>query len=313
MDSMDFEALTLTKVKGHGKRKRRKHTSRKRLAYGVAAVALIISGLLIYFSLHSSNQNNDHTSQPRAAIVDHLSISQPNQTFVQTSMNILRTAGFYVHYYAGGARKSDVDFYRDLPTQNFKLIIFRVHSALHAGDESDFVAFFTSEKYSSGKYFWDEYHGRLVICQFHVGEQDKYFGISPLFIRDSLDGRFDDTTVIVMGCDGLKYTSMAEAFIKKGAKVYISWNGPVSARHTDQTTAQLLKHLLTEKETIKEAVAETMKAVGQDPEFNESTLLYYPRTLDIDNYAMLNHPSESALSVTENHGSNHTSRREETF
>ena len=98
-----------------------------------------------------------------------------------------------------------------------------------------------------------------------------------------------------MGCDGLKYTSMAEAFIEKGAKVYISWNGPVSARHTDQTTAQLLKHLLAEKETIKEAVAETMKAVGQDPEFNESTLLYYPRTLDIDNYAILNHTSEFAL------------------
>ncbi len=269
-----FEVPAVTKGKGRGKGKGRKHVLKKRLTYAVIVIALIATCFLAYSILQSSNQNPDQT-QLKAAIIDHLSISQPNQTFIQTSTGILKTAGFIVYYYAGGGHKSDVDFYRDLPKRGFKLIIFRVHSALHAGGESDFVVFFTSEKYSSGRYFWDEYYGRLVICQFHVGEQDKYFGISPLFVKDAMNGRFDNTIVIVMGCDGLTYTSMAEAFDARGAKVYISWNGPVGATHTDLATTRLLQNLFNEDHTIEQAVTETINDVGPDPTY-ESTLAFYP-------------------------------------
>jgi hypothetical protein len=86
---------------------------------------------------------------------------------------------------------------------------------------------------------------------------------------------------------------MAEAFIEKGAKVYISWNGSVSASHRDQATTQLLKHLITEKQTIKQAVTETMKEVGSDPAHG-SILQYYPDTL-ADNYVMPNITSNLIL------------------
>lgn len=59
--------------------------------------------------------------------------------------------------------------------------------------------------------------------------------------------RFKNTVIIAMGCDGLKYTSMAEAFVQKGAKAYISWTGDVSPSHTDQATTHLLQQLITEK------------------------------------------------------------------
>ena len=78
-----------------------------------------------------------------------------------------------------------------------------------------------------------------------------------------------------MGCDGLTYTSMAEAFDEKGAKVYISWNGPVGATHTDLATIRLLQNLFTGGHTIKQAVAETMNEIGPDPAF-ESKLTFYP-------------------------------------
>lgn len=66
----------------------------------------------------------------------------------------------------------------------------------------------------------------------------------------------------MMGCDGLKYNTAAEAFIGKGAKVYISWNGPVSADRSDQATIQLLQSLLQEKQTIREAVEENKPRPG---------------------------------------------------
>jgi hypothetical protein len=90
-----------------------------------------------------------------------------------------------------------------------------------------------------------------------------------------MNRRFSETIVIAMGCDTLKFSDMAEAFIEKGAKMYIGWNGPVSASHTDQATTQFLKHLTIEKQTIEQAVTETMKEVGPDPE-SGSTLQHYP-------------------------------------
>ncbi len=83
-----------------------------------------------------------------------------------------------------------------------------------------------------------------------------------------------------MGCDGLKYNTMAEAFRRKGAKVWIGWDGLVSTPHTDHATTRLLQHLAVEN-TVNDAVGNTMNEVGpeeryfQDQGYN-STLKYYP-------------------------------------
>jgi hypothetical protein len=90
-----------------------------------------------------------------------------------------------------------------------------------------------------------------------------------------MEGTFNDTTIISMGCDGLKQTTMAEAFIEKGARAYVSWNGSVSVDHTDQATECLLRHLITERQTVDEAVKQTMNEVGPDPTDN-SILMFYP-------------------------------------
>ena len=63
---------------------------------------------------------------------------------------------------------------------------------------------------------------------------------------------FQNTTIIMMGCNGLTYPYMAQAFIGKGVKVYISWDLAVSASHTDKATIHLLQRLITEKQTIKQ-------------------------------------------------------------
>jgi len=216
--------------------------------------------------------------QLKAAIVDHLSLTFPNQTFTETAANILNQAGYTVDYYSG--EKVTVEFYRNLPTHGYKIIFLRVHStATRVGGTECPIALFTSERFSQTKYVDEQLTDQVVGTAYSMEEKEKgiaYFGISPLFVTQSMNGRFQNTVVIMMGCEGLTNTKMAEAFVEKGAKVYISWNLEVSASHTDTATTRLLQHFLIEKQnTLKKAVTETFKEIGFDPTY-KSLLIYYP-------------------------------------
>jgi hypothetical protein len=263
--------------KGKKKGVVRKRLNKKTLMF-ITLIALLVF-FIVYVSINTRIRN---AGGYKAAIVDHLSASQPNQTFWQTSKSILNMAGFEVYYYASMA--VNVEFYRNLQSHGFKLIIFRVHSAIIEG--SDFVCLFTSEPYDDNKarttYLLDVLNDRLVKAMMYEGAPE-YFGITPLFVKDAMKGTFDGAVIIMMGCDGLTHTTMADAFVKKGAKVYISWNGPVSASHTDQVTTQLLQHLITEKNTVKDAVRKTNNEAGADPIY-KSVLLFYPDTAEAGNY-----------------------------
>jgi len=105
---------------------------------------------------------------------------------------------------------------------------------------------------------------------------DPYFGITPSFVQ-SMKGKFDDTLIIMMGCNGLDpaHTSMAEALIDKGAKVCIGWDELVSSFHTDHAITRLLQKLFVEKKTIQIAVEEINKEVGPDPTY-KSKLSWHP-------------------------------------
>lgn len=277
------------------RRKPRKKGSRKRLAYGVIAVACIFAFFLFYLSPRSSS--------PEVAIVDHLSFfpEQRNPTFVDACKNILKEGGLSWTYYKGEV--VTVNFYRNLPSCGTSLIILRVHSAIMRTETGtvSLLGLFTSERYSdeaARKYRDDVLNDRLVKAFFSEGSEEYFFGIVPKFVEESMKGEFRDTIIIMMGCEGLgyanestgvrvPYTAMAQAFINKGAKVYIGWDGPIGIDHTDQATVHLLQSLILHKRTIKQAVTETRETVGQDPTYN-STLQYYPETSEAENYTIPN-------------------------
>jgi len=285
-----------------GRRKPRKR-SRKRLAYGVIVVAFILACFLAYSSLHSSS--------PKVTIVDHLSFfpEQQNQAFVNACINILEERELTWAYHKG--EKVTVNFYRNLPSYGTSLIILRVHSAIMKTPEGtiSILGLFTSESCTAEtakKYADDVSHDRLVNATFPTGGEG-YFGIVPKFVEESMKGEFKDSIIIMMGCEGLGYNNtrtgerityndMAEAFIKKGAKVYISWDGPVSINHTDQATVHLLQSLILHKRTIQWAVAETREEIGPDPTYN-STLQYYPNTPEVGNYTIPNLKSSLIMNV----------------
>lgn len=277
--------------KKHRGTKARVHAYKKKLAHigTVITVAILVaiigvSSFLLYSYLDSSpnqtnnpDQTNNPTFQLNAAIVDHLSLMAPNQSFIQKATNTLKRVGYTIDYYSG--EEVTVKFYKSLPTHGYELIILRVHSAAAAYEGEEYVeapvCIFSSEPYSTTKYVHEQLTDQLVIGSYIMSKSPDCFAITPNFVTTSMKGKFQSTTVIMMGCEGLNNNEMSEAFIQKGAQVYISWRGMVSASHTDQATTQLLKHLNTEKQTIKQAVTETMKEVGLDPACN-NTLLYYP-------------------------------------
>src|SRR4030042_6800376 len=99
----------------------------KRTLYNILAVLFVSLLLFACSSVQQPVQTispNSHTL--KAAIVDHLSLSHPNQAFVKECSETLKKAGYTVDYYKG--EEVTVEFYRNLPALEYDLIVFRVHS-----------------------------------------------------------------------------------------------------------------------------------------------------------------------------------------
>jgi hypothetical protein len=265
------------------RRAKRRRDLRDRIAILVAAAIIIPAVVFTFLTFHRSDDSGQQPAAPtttgsatgpRAAIVDHLALTQPNPSFAEATTDLLDQAGYAIDYYPG--EEVTVDFYRQLPTLGYELIILRVHSALgKVGDRpADWVTLFTSEPYDKTRFRNDQTKQRLSMVSYYQ-DGPQYFGIMPGFIKSSMKGDFPDTTIVIMGCDGLKSDTVAEAFVEKGAKAVVAWDGLVSPEHTDAATERLLQHLLIDGLALPEAVAQTMAELGPDPSY-DSVLRLYP-------------------------------------
>ena len=235
-------------------------------------LCILACSLLMHQSAECIELRDSHRGPAKAAIVDHLSISFPNPAFVKECTGILEGAGYDVDYYKG--QDVTVEFYGNLPTHGYKVIVLRAHSAYIHKYLS--LAMFTSEPYSKTRYVSEQLRNRVAcgyIEPYRKGDP-RYLVITDKFVRFSMKGSFDDAVIVMMGCRGIKKCA-ATAFIEKGARAYIGWDGLVSARHTDRATIRFLRRFLTQKQTVASAVAQTMEEVGHEPE-HKSTLLFWP-------------------------------------
>jgi hypothetical protein len=238
-------------------------------------IALGIAGIVVFVRFYLMGQPSPNNGgELKAVIVDQLSSFQENETFVANVTKELEDYGFEVDLYQGDNVR--VDFYGELATHGYKLIIFRAHSGLLAKDEVTIAqtTLFTNEEYSPLKHYAEQLDDRLVMAR--VSEDyPMVFGIPPKFIRESMKGKFDDAVVIMMGCSGLFLRDLAEAFVDKGASVYVAWNGSVELYYVDEATPYLVGQLCSGNLTIKESVDSTMEVIGPDPE-HKAGLEYYP-------------------------------------
>ncbi|MGB5925373.1 MAG: hypothetical protein WBH01_04690 [Dehalococcoidia bacterium] len=237
-------------------------------------IALGIAGVVVFVRLYPMGQPSPNNGgELRAVIVDQLSSMRENEAFVTNITEELEDYGFKVDLYQGD--EITVDFYRQLPAQGYELIIFRAHSGLLAEDEVTIAqtTLFTNEEYNQLKHYAEQLDDRLVMAR--VGEgYPMVFGIPPKFIRESMKGEFDDAVVIMMGCSGIFLRDLAEAFVDKGASVYVAWNGSVELYYVDDATPYLMRQLCSGNLTIKEAMDSTMDVIGPDPEHGAGLKCY---------------------------------------
>jgi hypothetical protein len=229
------------------------------LSFGLVLVTLFLVALATG-SLSSDGK--------RAAIVDQLALTDPNPGFIEQATDTLERGGYAVDYYPSDI--VGVDLYRNLQMNGYDLIIFRAHTSRALGEWRgrfyNEAVLWTSEPYESGRYSDEQEDLRLGPVYLYKGATP-FFGATAGFVRSSMRGNFDGATIIMMGCNGLTSDATAEAFLARGAEAVIGWDGDVSSIHTDATTDQLLKLLVTEGLTAEDAVSRAAARVGADPLF----------------------------------------------
>jgi len=200
----------------------------------------------------------------KATIIDPLYTDNPG--YHQEMAELLAAQGYKVDSYKGEAVTPEL--LRKMGTYN--VMVLRVHSTCNQG----MVWFFTGEPYSPDKYVLEQIADEVHKARPSLSSE-YLFAVGSDYVNHFMRGKLSDALVIIMGCDGLAATDLAEAFLDGGAAAYVSWDGPVSLEHTDEATLRLLEALTTQHMSLGEALALTHATVGPDPDYN-STLRAYP-------------------------------------
>jgi len=98
----------------------------------------------------------------------------------------------------------------------YDLVILRVHSTVN----DDMVWLFTGEEYSQNMYLLEHLADEVHPVRPSLGSQ-RLFAVGADFVNHFMKNRFRGSTVLVMGCDGITSTDLAQAFIDNGAELYV--------------------------------------------------------------------------------------------
>jgi hypothetical protein len=241
------------------------------LLIALAVLILTLLGLTLWAGCPAPPSD----SGIRAAIVDQLAILEPNQAFLDQVTAELEACGFEVDVYHG--EEVSVKFYRELPKYGYELIIFRAHSGLMKREEDSQLVvkkatyLFTAEEYKQTKYVREQLTDQMLAGRM-VEDYPLVFAINAKFVLESMEGRFEDTLLIMMGCSCAYLEDMAAAFVLRGASSYLGWDSSVGLGYVDQAATELITNLCDKRMTIEQAVAE----IGPDPDWGAG-LKFYPQ------------------------------------
>jgi len=231
-----------------------------------ARVSLFMFVVLISVSYLDVTLRRSDTHVKRAAIVDPLYTADPG--YHEEMASLLEGCGYQVDSILG--EEVTVEWLRKMGS--YRVVVLRVHSTCNNG----MVWLFTGERYSPEKYVLEQLADEVHKARPSL-EAGHVFAVGSDFVRHFMVDRFSGALVVLMGCDGLTGTDLAEAFVEEGASAYVSWNGPVSLEHTDEAFLCLLEAMTVQRLPLGEVVGYANDLVGADPDYN-STIAFYPAT-----------------------------------
>ncbi len=208
-----------------------------------------------------------------AAIVDGLSDEFPNQRFISEASRILREGGYTVDVF--NASSVTVAFYRSLPSRGYDLIILRVHSAPMDEGKIPGAALFTGES-REGMYMIEQLLGWVRMAR-TLTRGERFYAVTPSFLEEALEGRFNDTTILLMSCYGLIDETLGRIITGMGAQAFVGWTDRVTPEHMDRAAIIILEKLVGEGSTIEAAVEHAAKALGPDPAYGGELRVYMRR------------------------------------
>ncbi len=109
---------------------------------------------LIEANIITSTSSPDKQPRQLAAIIDQIHDSIPNKSFQQKALEYLENAGYDVDVYT--TEDITVDFYKKLPSMNYKFIYIRTHSLEEVAKSQNSTFLFTGEKYKVNKYIQEQ-------------------------------------------------------------------------------------------------------------------------------------------------------------
>jgi len=235
----------------------------------IVSVTFVVSILLIQ---NGNAENLSYDGPLKAVIIDQLSDEIPNEKFHQKATEYLEAAGYEVDIFT--TKDVTVDFYKNLPTMNYKLVVVRTHGT--ETNEGDDVVLFTGERYTDDKYITEQLLGQvkkaapLLEISYRANDkssewiivndtykykkspavqservQNEFFAISPKLV-ESMNGKFHDTIFLLGGCDTMSNPSMSKALIDKGGSAVFGWDDTVSNMDNDRVLLYTLYKLTNE-------------------------------------------------------------------
>lgn len=228
-----------------------KHRNAWGYCAGAAGIALI-AALAWHFAPRKS-----------AVIVDQLSLGMPNLAFIETATRLLESTGYRVTYIP--QQDVTVEFYRRLPARGDDLILLRVHSSGRLVTKSGTVVDDSSISLCTGEplskaYPKERNSGQLGGFE-TLGTERLFFSVRGEFFARSASGKFPQSVIVIMGCEGLRIPRTAEIFLDLGAQAVIGWNDQISTNVMDASAAAFLEAWLRQRQTLKAAVATARRSV----------------------------------------------------
>jgi len=225
----------------------------------------------------TSTSSPDKQPRQSAAIIDQLHDIIPNKRHQQKALEYLESAGYDVDVFT--TNDITVDFFKKLPSMNYKFIYIRTHS-LEVAAVGNSTFLFTGEKYDINKHIAEQLSGQVrkavpLSDQFPdemIKDATEYFTIGTKFIDELMIGEFPQTNIIIAGCETSRTRELPTSLILRGASAVIGWDRSINFMENDKVMIALLEEVLVNKIGNYDAVHSVMGEFGPDLEF--SSILY---------------------------------------